>query len=345
MALIDDIANRANVTPMTVYNVLNGRNKEIRPSAMRRAERIRQIAAELGYRPNAAARAMVKGRFGAVAMLTRDTIGLVQFNLTKGAERALASQGLSMTYATVLEESLSNPNLTPKLLRELCVDGLLVHQAHNISEDLQQMIAALGVPVVWINTHGTYDCVYPDDAQAASRATARAIELGHRRIAFAMRTGHRMHYSAQERQEGYCRAMAQAGLLAAVVGVSPTATGFDAQVGFWTQTLAAQPGVTTWIMPSDMEITPLIVAAERLGRRVPHEVSLITFRDALTDQLVGPSVSTLYVPMERVGAQAAEMLLAKITGAADRIPSRAVAFGPMEEHTLWPAPREGRQTP
>jgi LacI family transcriptional regulator len=59
----------AGVSKVTVSQILNGRNKEAYPSAVRRADEIRRIAASLGYRPNAAAKSVRSGRFGAVGLL------------------------------------------------------------------------------------------------------------------------------------------------------------------------------------------------------------------------------------------------------------------------------------
>ncbi len=69
MGTLDEIAKAAGVSRMTVSNVLNGKNKETWSSTAERAERIREIARELNYRPNAAAKAVVTGRFGGIGLL------------------------------------------------------------------------------------------------------------------------------------------------------------------------------------------------------------------------------------------------------------------------------------
>ena len=55
---LNDIARQAGVSPQTVARVLSGTNKENRPSSIERAQKIRELARQLNYRPNAAARAM-----------------------------------------------------------------------------------------------------------------------------------------------------------------------------------------------------------------------------------------------------------------------------------------------
>ena len=47
MATIDEIAEAAGVSRGTVSNILNGKNKEERPSAIRRANQVRELAAQL----------------------------------------------------------------------------------------------------------------------------------------------------------------------------------------------------------------------------------------------------------------------------------------------------------
>src|SRR5271154_5907221 len=73
---LEDVAARAGVSPGTVSRVLNGKNKENRPAIAKRSERIRRIALQLGYRPNAAARSISRGRFRAVAFVTCGDIGI-----------------------------------------------------------------------------------------------------------------------------------------------------------------------------------------------------------------------------------------------------------------------------
>lgn len=68
MATLEDIAKRAKVSVRTVSNVLNGAKTFARKDAVRRAARVWHIAAELGYRPNTAARPTRRGRFGAVGV-------------------------------------------------------------------------------------------------------------------------------------------------------------------------------------------------------------------------------------------------------------------------------------
>lgn len=69
MATLQQIAQQAGVTTATVSNVLSGRVQVQRSDAVKRARRIRRIARQLGYRPNAAARATRTGRTGCIGML------------------------------------------------------------------------------------------------------------------------------------------------------------------------------------------------------------------------------------------------------------------------------------
>ncbi len=70
MTTLQEIAQRAGVSKMTVSNVLNNRNKENWPSTASRAQEIRALAEQMGYRPNLAAKAVVTGKFGAIGILS-----------------------------------------------------------------------------------------------------------------------------------------------------------------------------------------------------------------------------------------------------------------------------------
>ena len=66
---LERIAVEAGVSKRTVHRILEGANKEIWPSAIRRGEHIRSIATRLVYRPNTAARAVATGQFHAVGLI------------------------------------------------------------------------------------------------------------------------------------------------------------------------------------------------------------------------------------------------------------------------------------
>src|SRR3954453_960814 len=182
---IKEIARRTGLSIPTVGNVL-GRSAN-RYSAKTR-ERILQVAHELGYKPNASARAMRQGRFGCAALVLsrskQQTHSHIPTGLLDGLDDALAQHDMHLTGARLTDEELSSDDFLPKVLRESMADGMIVNYTHEIPQAMLELIHAHHAPAVWLNAKMPHDCVYPDDRGAAQAATEVLIQRGHKRIAF-----------------------------------------------------------------------------------------------------------------------------------------------------------------
>lgn len=219
MATLEEIAKAAGVATITASRILNGCAQYRRPTFARRAESIRRLAAELGYRPNGAAQSMRTGRHGAVALLlsTVHSRSLLPPALLDGVLAALMPHNLHLTLSPVPDERLLDPECAPKMLRTWSCDGLLINYNAEIPPRLEELVARAAMPTVWINSKHDANCVYFDDFGASRTLTERLIAAGHRRVAYAnyMAANHvpTMHYSGVERYEGYAFAMQAAGLV------------------------------------------------------------------------------------------------------------------------------------
>jgi len=199
---LDAIAARAGVTKATVSNVLNRNRVGTRSDAVRNAQRIRKIAAELGYRPNMAARAIQTNRFNAVGLIasTEPRFSVYQPYLA-GLTRACRRKDLHLTLGEVVDEKLTDERYIPKVLREWAVDGLLIAYMAGFPPVLADLIEQYRIPSVWLNAKRDHDCVYPDDRGGMELATRHLVELGHQRIAFfSVFPGG--HYSSRDRRAG-----------------------------------------------------------------------------------------------------------------------------------------------
>ncbi|MEM1445692.1 MAG: LacI family DNA-binding transcriptional regulator [Planctomycetota bacterium] len=96
---LQDIADQVRVTPRTVSRVLSGEYVPTQPKAVRRAERIRELAQQMGYRTNTSARAMRTGRFGAVSLVLKPSaeLGVLPGGLLSGIDLRLSQQDIHLT--------------------------------------------------------------------------------------------------------------------------------------------------------------------------------------------------------------------------------------------------------
>ncbi|HOF17662.1 MAG TPA: LacI family DNA-binding transcriptional regulator, partial [Phycisphaerae bacterium] len=255
-------------------------------------KRIRTLAHEQGYRVNAAARAIRKGRFGVAAMLIRVDQVYLPARLLAGVTRELTEHGMHMTLAEVPDEKMVSDGFVPQILREMCADGLLLDCVPANHVSTIRLLQSHNIPAVWINSLQEADCVYPNDFSASRAATAELIRLGHRRIGYYgvhySRTGIH-HYSETDRLSGYLQAMHEAGLSPRTIsfqcgGAQRRGGPDDERVAAARELLSDPERPTAVVTYTIMSAGPAAHAADQLGLRMPEDLPVVTFHaDPVTE--------------------------------------------------------------
>jgi LacI family transcriptional regulator len=199
-----DIAAAAGVSVPTVQRALNRANKETWVGTRARAERIRRLAAELGFRKNVAARTMRSRQFNQVGVLLRDVSGgnlldATLFEIMLGINAGLEEADHSLT---VVRFSEASPR-EPRPFRENMLDGLVV--LGSVPSEVETRAVALVEKVVWVeSTHWLeQDCLRRDELAAGRLAVEALHRAGRRRILYLGPTASSAsHYSCRERVSG-----------------------------------------------------------------------------------------------------------------------------------------------
>ena len=197
------------------------------------------------------------------------------------------------------------------------------------------------IPSVWINSKQAWNCVRPDDFGAGRELTERLFALGHRRIAYADYSQGKhsptIHYSAQDRYDGYADAMRRAGLQPERLCPwdEPSPPERRAYTRAWLQR-ADRP---TAVVCYGGEAVLISLAALQLGLRIPADLSvaemgLETLYDSGFLRMAG-----MQLPVRAVGERAARMLMTKIDRPARRLPTEVVPLDFVEGETVGRAPR------
>ena len=339
MDKLKTIAEEVGVSPNTVLRVLRGQNKEVWPSAIRRAAEIRELAERLGYLPNGSARAVRRGRFNCVSLVLSSDRGRSHLpdDLFNGIHDALVEQGIRLVVSKLSDERLtSGGGGIPTILRDWSCDGLLINYTDHIPQEMIRLIDQYRIPSIWINSRQAADCVYYDDFGGAMAATQHLLKLGHRRITYldfsSLESPERIHYSRIDRYEGYAQAMRSAGLpftpRERYAGV-PVNDRLEA-----VRSILKEPDRPTAIVSYDAG-ERLLYAAALEGLRVPQDLSLVTFitrpptsgRPDRGQLFIGQDVTAMRIPAERAAALAVEMLLKKI---AERSQKLSPSLVPLE---------------
>jgi LacI family transcriptional regulator len=336
MVTIEEIAKQAGVSAGTVSRVLNGKNKEDRPAIARRCARIREIAQTLGYRPNVAARSMLRGRFGLVAFVTCGTIGLDWFPhpMLHGIHGALESADTRLTVNEIAAEKFEDEHFVPLLLRESTVDGMIIHLNPAFSDRIVPFFEGDRVPCAWVNAKRPLRCIYPDDFAGGVFATRDLIARGHKKIAFFNRTGlnESWHFSESDRLAGYRHAMEQAGLEPILYdqGKVPRHELFKQVVDRARRALTAFGDATAVLCYEMEEAIPLWVACSERGIKLPADLDILAFHETPIESETAIPVRTVIVPFKQVGIEAANMMNQMIETGQRELPSIAVPYAEIE---------------
>ncbi len=324
-ATLATVAASCGVSVMTVSLILNGKDGLFKPET---SKRVFEAAELLGYRPNSFARSMRSGRMNSVAMLAADDSATGKWfpaSLLYGAMAELYAKDIQLSVTHIPVSKIKAGRPFPKIFRECCADGLLINYIEKLPDAMREFIESAKVPAVNLNcVREGMDCVHPDDKGAFLQATRKMIELGHRRILFACFQFHR-HYSYQARLDGYREAMAEAGLQAQEL--LPRMTPPPGRPAQAMELFSKRSKAPTAVVAANggNDAMPFMVAAAALGISVPSELSLITCDDVW--HIPFDCVSCLELPFEKVGREAAKLLLRRIDYPKGEPVRIAVPFG------------------
>ncbi len=320
------IAEHCGLSLQTVGAVLSGKESLFRPETV---ARVKAAAAELGYRPNSAAKAMRSGRFNSAALVLSDNpwrSTLFRPQIT-GMDHALTAAGMHLVHALIPEQDLRERGQVPKIIGELMADGLLINYNTGIPDALDQVITKHRLPAIWMNAKRERDCVSLDDEGAGGLATEHLLQLGHRRIAYinychaTTQTDH--HYSAWDRQAGYEQAMRAAKLAPRVI-TSPQSipsSQIPQAARAWLEATDRPTAVVTYCA---REAEPILYAATALlGMQVPRDLSIVTIADDPADH-TGVPLATVILPRYDLGKVAVELLLERIAAPKRSLPARCL---------------------
>ncbi len=201
---LKNIAEQIGVTPATVSKAL--RDSSDISEEMR--SRVKELAGELGYRPNRLARTLINRRSYLLGVIIPDlrisffsetTRGIYEYARDKGFEAILL----------VNDESLEVERENLQFLSDIHVDGILLDQAPGRGNyDMYQQLVDEGIKIVCYDRkldEFDFPSVTIDDRTAAFKLTSEMIRLGRRNILFL---GPNKEISvAEDRYQGYLNAL------------------------------------------------------------------------------------------------------------------------------------------
>lgn len=316
-----DVARKCGVSVTTVYEILGKLGHRYREET--RAE-VLAAATSLGFRPNAAARAMASGRFGMIGVVANAggrTLTL-RSDLLSGIEEEAARHHSSVAFARI--EQNHQDGAESRLLGEDLVDGVIL--LPDLSLDQLRRVD-VRVPLVYANYKMDTDCVYPDEIGAARRVTERLLASGVKNVVYAD-FGRSPHFSAVDRRDGYGMAMLAAGLQPQMHLAPPLGPHEDwfAHARSWLTSLKPPIGLVTYAVSTAV---PILRAAMTLGWTLPNDLRCFTFGGSEVPDYRYLPLAAAYIPQRELGIAAMRMLATRIACAGAPQPAVCVPYDPV----------------
>lgn len=314
MSNISDVAKRAGVSSMTVSRVINN-SGYTSPDTRARVER---AIAELGYVPNALARGLRFKQTKTIALIVTDITNPFFTTLARGVEDTANLAGFTVIFGNTDESEAKEQNYLQMLLQQQ-VDGILLVPARSHNIESLRVIQKQNTPVIVLDrrvpAQTPVDVVRCDSEDAAQRLVHMLIELGHRRI--GVLSGPRGVSTADDRVQGYRNALRHAGIVEHknLIYRGP----FTQESGYEMahQLLDVRPRPTAVFAAHNYFAPGVLKRARELRLRVPEDLAIVAFDDLPSTLAYAPFFTVAVQPAYEIGAQATQLLLQRLSGAAE----------------------------
>lgn len=308
MVTMSDIARQAGVSRATVSYVLNKRHNGVRiPDDTRR--QILELAAEMGYRPNELARAVVTGVNRVLGFVTGNLGYEPTARLLSGAVEEAGRHNYFIKVFHVRGEKLDNEVIENSI--KLRLAGLVVCALHeyvdklSLRDEVREELERNGVSLAVV---GSNMFIYSDDRQGFRLSIDHLHSLGHERIGFL--SGAPTAAICVSRETDWKWAMNETGL-----EVGPHSIDY----GGW-EPKETREALQRWMANPETRPTALCCVTDRaalialrvarqIGLSVPEDISIVGFGGLSTTELSDPPLTTVSQPFEVMGAAAVRHLL------------------------------------
>jgi LacI family gluconate utilization system Gnt-I transcriptional repressor len=299
-----DVAHSAGVSPITVSRALRG-ERRVAPELI---ARVQAAARKLGYVPDPAARALASDHGSHVGVLIPMLTNALFVDVIEAVQRTLRPAG----YQPLIGLTHYDKGEEEQLLREQLLHrpaGLIV-TGFDHSTAARELIAQSGVPCVHVmetrRDEGVYSVGF-SQREAAGALTRHLLDRGRRRVAFAAA---QLDPRTLQRLDGWRAEMARHGLHdPRLEWMNPASSSMALGAQMLQQILAQRPAVDAIFFCNDDLAQGALLAAGRLGVRVPEQVAVAGFNDLPGSDHMVPPLTTVRTRREEIGDAAARMLL------------------------------------
>ena len=338
---IDDVAELAGVSIKTVSRVVN-QEPNVREATRAKVE---AAIAKLNYQPNKAARNLASHHSHLIGLIYDDpgyyktpSAGFV-IRMQQGALSACHASNYELLIHPCQYRKQDIGKEIKTLIERARPDGIVLAAPLSNMPKIVRAIEATGTPLVRLSPgtrNGKQLSVVTNDREISAEMTRYLASLGHTRIAFI--TGHPSAKAVGNRYLGYLDGLEQSGLKLSerLVMAGDNSIGSGEECALQLLKLTNRP--TAIFAANDDMAAGVIRVADRLGIKVPDELSVAGFDDIALARQVYPALTTINQPLSAMAEHAAVALIAAVRGKRPLLGTETVPAKLQIRESTGPAP-------
>jgi LacI family transcriptional regulator len=318
---LQDVADRAGVSLTTASRVVNEGSRRVSTTM---ATRVNNAVAELGYMANLQARAVATGQSTTVGVVVHDIADPYFSSIAAGLIDVAYTRGLLVCMSSTAAREAGEREYVSLMHAQRARAVILIGSRSDDERaraDLAAEISAFtrsGGRAVCVGQDLLgVDTIMPENAAGAEALAQALVALGHR--SFAVLAGPRGLLTARDRLNGF-----RAGLASWSVGLNPRCVvhgeftrdgGYEAMSGL----LAAGVWPDCVFAVNDVMAVGALARLRAEGVSAPGDIAVAGFDDILTLRDVYPPLTTVRLPLIRMGEMAANLVLSDSSPDGPRI--------------------------
>ena len=306
------VAAAAGVSPMTVSNTFRY------PARVQEEtrQRVREIAAKLGYIPNHAAGNLASGQSRVIGAVIPSIKNSSFYKYVRGMQDTASEQGYELVLK--LADTLEQETAAIQTFLGLRVAGIaLVGDQHeDVAIDLMRKT---GVPVVesWVHDN-PFDLAVGYSTVAATRAMVDLLlDAGCERIGFIGYAGAVSHRFT-ERVPAFQERLVAKGLRSDLLYLVDEADGFGAGPKALEGLCKFDPMLDAVLCPTDIVAAGVLFECGRRGWKVPDRLAIAGWGDYEIASETTPGLTTLQPHAYEMGQESMNMIIKRVAGKKPR---------------------------
>lgn len=311
MVTLAEVAQHAGVSASTVSYVLSGK----RSISVTTRERVGLSIQQLGYHPNAGARALASSRSNIIALmvpLRTDMYVPIMMEIAIAVATTARTHGYDVLLLTGEEGPAAVRRIAGSSLADamILMDVELHDERLPLLRDTDRTAVFIGLPA---DTDGL-TCVDLDFGATGALCVEHLAGLGHREVAVIGEAAavYERHTGFAERTVDGIRAKARE------TGVRvlhrPCEGGYPAMAQTLSRIFDERPGTTGFIVQNESAVEPLLNLLRQQGRAVPEDVSVVAICPEQVALQASVRLTSVAIPAQEMGRRSVEQVVAKLSG-------------------------------